>query len=654
MPRRLTLVTTLGGAVLIAACAGGGSGPAGISNSPVNSNSSGSSIPGDGSTSGGGTNNPGSGGGSSTGGGGGSSGGTNPPAFSVSPAEPASVGSNGTAQPMAGASAPNFFKYNSYPMFGTAFPLLQSAVRLTSTSLAPDTTTNATGATISYGSGNGTDGFGVTVPSLGIDFTVGIAPDTLNRFGSSLQSRFVYSINPFTYALPGLWVFSTDSFATFSSFTTGYQTPGAAMPLLGTATYRGDAFGLLFKQEMVASVAGDATLTVNFGTNTIIGSFVNMVAFDDTSAGWFNDIAISAQLLRTGSDFGGTTSAASSGSGRFGLQTTATGTVKGNFYGPNAQEVGAVWTLSDGTGTVIGALGATSAPLPTIAAPAPASRGATPQPTISAVVGGGAFDGSGLYPASVSFPANSTTLQFNAGGVSAVNSNQSATVIVDLSSATSSIIRLFVPAINLQQVVTVPGNLAVPAGGGSIGGGGKHDTFTYGLSYVSLGLWAHSDQGPFHRPESLTAYAIGYETPASAVPATGTAVYSGNGTVRGVVLLPQGVHVGGAELVGNASLTANFGTGSISGTFTGITADDGARVTPWNDISVNASIVAGTNGFNGTTQATTSPSAPYALRGTAAGSINGAFYGPNVENIGAVWSLSDGIASAVGGLAGQR
>jgi len=69
---------------------------------------------------------------------------------------------------------------------------------------------------------------------------------------------------------------------------------------------------------------------------------------------------------------------------------------------------------------------------------------------------------------------------------------------------------------------------------------------------------------------------------------------------------------------------------------------------PWNDVSVAGTIAMGTNKFSGTTAATSSPGTPMSLSASATGHIDGAFYGPAAQNLGAVWSLSDGTGSALG------
>lgn len=287
------------------------------------------------------------------------------------------------------------------------------------------------------------------------------------------------------------------------------------------------------------------------------------------------------------------------------------------------------------------------APPPTaiIGAPAPASFGTTPQPAQTATAGGPAFDGSGSLPSNVSFPVLATTMQFTTSGAPAVPGDQSSTVTIVASSATSTSFQLVIPSVNINVSYTFDR--------------GVGDSAFSGLSYVTLGLWQAAVAGNL---TSITALAFGYETPANAMPTTGTANYSGVGTVHGVVIYPLGVGEQPAAfavpLTGDAHLSANFATGAVTGGFTKITAegdyDYGASA--WNDVSVNASIAAGTNKFSGST-AVTSPGSgigSVSLKGSATGHIDGAFYGPSAQNLGAIWSLSDGTASAIGTVAAGR
>jgi hypothetical protein len=74
----------------------------------------------------------------------------------------------------------------------------------------------------------------------------------------------------------------------------------------------------------------------------------------------------------------------------------------------------------------------------------------------------------------------------------------------------------------------------------------------------------------------------------------------------------------------------------------------------WNDVSIAAAIAGGSNRFSGATAVTSTPSTASALSSSATGRIDGAFYGPGAENLGAVWTLHDGAASALGTVTAAR
>jgi hypothetical protein len=71
-----------------------------------------------------------------------------------------------------------------------------------------------------------------------------------------------------------------------------------------------------------------------------------------------NDIGFSATIDRNNNLFSGNTSVTSSPGGVYAFGPTASGLINGSFYGPNANEVGAVFNLSEGTRRLIGSFGA--------------------------------------------------------------------------------------------------------------------------------------------------------------------------------------------------------------------------------------------------------------------------------------------------------
>ena len=163
------------------------------------------------------------------------------------------------------------------------------------------------------------------------------------------------------------------------------------------------------------------------------------------------------------------------------------------------------------------------------------------------------------------------------------------------------------------------------------------DSAVQALDYVAFGSW----QWGSSEPGNAGHFVFGYETPPASMPVSGTATFSG--AWEGELFTPkagQPIQVG--DVGGNASFSVDFLSGKISGALTAATSGGsyGIALQPWNDVSVSAAIAAGSNRFSGTTAAPSSPS--------ASGTISGAFYGPAAQQLGAVWTLSDGTSSAIG------
>ena len=170
------------------------------------------------------------------------------------------------------------------------------------------------------------------------------------------------------------------------------------------------------------------------------------------------------------------------------------------------------------------------------------------------------------------------------------------------------------------------------------------------LNYTALGNWvvANASTG---LSSNMAFYVAGYQTPVASMPTSGSATYGGTGTVIGAVLIPGGST--GAQLTGNSALTANFSSGAITGSFTNMQATPvtGGAASPWNSVSASANISGAT--FSGQTATSSTPSGTYSL-GSATGTINGGFYGPAANELGAVWTLYDGSKAAFGGVAGPK
>ncbi len=259
--------------------------------------------------------------------------------------------------------------------------------------------------------------------------------------------------------------------------------------------------------------------------------------------------------------------------------------------------------------------------------------------------GGPTFDGSsGVYPASnTSFPLLGSVLSFTQGaGVQPVGTTSLDTFSILSSSSTST-----------KWQLTISNGRASNGPGGTIPGDLTHAVSSANpaieaLSYVALGAWA-DPQGASNPWGSAAAFVFGYETPASGMPNSGQATYTGSSAAK--VFLPvPGATIQYVNVTGNATFSVNFASGGITGAFTGMqyTPPGSSSALPWNDVSVSGAIASGTNSFTGTTSVTSSPANSFSLKSSATGNLTGAFYGPTAKNLGAAWTLSDGNASAIG------
>jgi hypothetical protein len=274
-----------------------------------------------------------------------------------------------------------------------------------------------------------------------------------------------------------------------------------------------------------------------------------------------------------------------------------------------------------------------------IAAPAPASFGSAPAQI--ATTANSAFDQSnGSYP--VTFPLIAASLNSASTGMS-TSPAPDAKIIVN--SAVPTSFQLVIPSLNINTTFTSIEGLLNNSSG-----------WTWGYSYVVAGSWgAGTAQGSL---QSNPFYIFGYETPGSGMPTTGTAQFAG--TASGNVFQTNNGTILGTAVNGNANLSVNFSSGQVAGSLThmqqwdGIPYNSSPTYLPWNDVSLNANIAPGTNKFSGTTAATSSPGTSFSLATSATGHVDGAFYGPAAQNVGAVWSLSDGSKSAIGAFAAKQ
>lgn len=279
------------------------------------------------------------------------------------------ISAGGANPTQATGTTPNFM--SNPPPSSTPFAVTQTAVSVSSTSVAD---ANAGGGTVTFTpgtatqSGQGLPTVELKIPSIGLDL-----PNLAGSTTSPLATGNFNAINNLNYTLYGVWTTTskTNPNGFSGALVTGFQTPAANVPTSGTGTYQGQfsgsagsVSGIVYAPSGNGTVAssaivGAAQITVDFLAHTVGGGLTGM----ESANGSWNSVSFSGTL--SGSGISGTTTATGqTGDPVFGMQTSAngtpaTGTFGGALYGPNAQELGAVWTLHDSTGkTAIGTVGA--------------------------------------------------------------------------------------------------------------------------------------------------------------------------------------------------------------------------------------------------------------------------------------------------------
>ena len=153
----------------------------------------------------------------------------------------------------------------------------------------------------------------------------------------------------------GVWNVTDPSWVNFGGATFGSATPASAVPTSGNATFRGKLGGLYVSPAGQGSIAtADLSVNANFSTRSL--SF----ASSGTSVTRDLATAIAAPNL----NLSGTLTYSPSANTFTGTLVNAGGTMsgssKGQFYGPTAQELGGVFTVKSPTTveTFAGAYGA--------------------------------------------------------------------------------------------------------------------------------------------------------------------------------------------------------------------------------------------------------------------------------------------------------
>lgn len=181
------------------------------------------------------------------------------------------------------------------------------------------------------------------------------------------------------------------------------------------------------------------------------------------------------------------------------------------------------------------------------------------------------------------------------------------------------------------------------------------------FSWATYGGWAIRSAA--NVPTNVSPVVLGVETADAAMPTSGSATFTG--FVRGTVTIADGTNLRVANLLGDATIVANFANGTLTGAAPLIMATPlgnipiAAGTVPgpaqaWNGLNFSGTFATGINGFTGTTSPSSAPGNSYSLASVATGFLGGRFYGPGAEEVAAVWNLADANGVAQGVLVGGR
>jgi len=154
--------------------------------------------------------------------------------------------------------------------------------------------------------------------------------------------------------------------------------------------------------------------------------------------------------------------------------------------------------------------------------------------------------------------------------------------------------------------------------------------------YTSWGTWSKDSSGsPQQSVPARSPWIAGRLTPDGDVPTSGSATYNGRAWGH---LNESGNFT---TVSGDATLNANFGSRTLTGSFDDMRRANG---TSWTSANVNAGWASGQNNIQGTINAANGMS----------GNVRGAFFGPNAEEVGGNWTLQGGGDKAAGAFAGKQ
>jgi len=237
----------------------------------------------------------------------------------------------------------------------------------TVTSISPvNIDTTSTTGTLTYGVNRGLSAVSVVTPSASISFSSTGAGNTFNCTsgvcGLTSTSASAIVIEPTTsplgwnYQTFGVWERSTSTTSfDAGAFSFGSPTPASAIPTTGTATFTGLANGFFVDSTNAAFfTTANMTAVVTWATPNIAFTTTNTHQVSLTAPS-------SAGVLNTTLDLTGnfnyTAGVNAFGGAVHNTANSLTGSITGRYYGPNAEEIGGVYSVGGTAGTMMGGFG---------------------------------------------------------------------------------------------------------------------------------------------------------------------------------------------------------------------------------------------------------------------------------------------------------
>ena len=424
------------------------------------------------------------------------------------------------------------------------------------------------------------------------------------------------------------------------SYHFGYETPLAAIPALGLASYYGQTAGTLTNGTTVESLSGLVNLQFDFDNSTLAGTLSAFVATNGAgvSRNLSGSILVSGQVDLSGSRAEHFSAVLNPPGGD--------GILSGHFFGPNAEEAGGSWSITTGSGRAAGAFGTRIADA---SHPAGAPRLA---PWYGSV--GSAFTlRETLVRATYASASAVPTMAEIAGGPSTLTVLGDGGVRLDtVRSATAY--QGLLPGDAFGERTAAISGLAPAMQRFPVADENDHGVHLAGdgyLSYARFGYWEDRSDGNLSPVRGF--FYAGRETPAGEVPTQGNAVYTG-------AFIGQGLSSEGlARLYGGLSLSADFAARTLSGSVSSIAVDWLARAGggpapssfAFSEVRLQGTIAPGTNAFAGTADARTPGNAQ-----VGTGSLDGRFFGREAQEIAGRFNIEspDTTVKAWGSFGGTR